>query len=135
MIGLELVPGIARETAHRLRRHPNVEVCAGDAAETVPGEATVLYLYNPFDARVMRRFAEVLPARADRPQATRRSITRSGLQRAQPASLSITAVLRQVRPLASLDEGICAPAQRRKPVVGTAEGAGNRLLPSGSARS
>lgn len=71
MIGLELVPGIARETAHRLRRHPNVEVRAGDAVEIVPREATFLYLYNPFDARVMRRFAEVLLARADRPQALR----------------------------------------------------------------
>jgi SAM-dependent methyltransferase len=71
MVGLELVPRIAGETAERLRRFPNVEIRCGDAVQTVPPEGTFFYLYNPFDAPVMSRFADALLARADRPRELR----------------------------------------------------------------
>lgn len=67
MIGLELLPEVARRTAERLRAHPNVRIVSGDAVEGIPPEGTVYYLYNPFDAVVMRRFADALLARAARP--------------------------------------------------------------------
>lgn len=71
MIGLELIPAIARQTADRLRPHANVEIRAGDAVDVLPAEGTFFYLYNPFDARVMRRWAGALLARAERPRALR----------------------------------------------------------------
>lgn len=71
MLGLELLPRIARETAERLRRFPNVEIRCGDAVQIVPPEGTFFYLYNPFDASVMGRFADALLARADRPRVLR----------------------------------------------------------------
>lgn len=67
MVGLELLPSVAAETAARLRRYPNVEIVCGDAVELMPPEGTFFYLYNPFDAPVMRRFADALLARAARP--------------------------------------------------------------------
>lgn len=71
MVGVELLPAVARETAARLHGHANVEIRCGDAVELIPPEGTFFYLYNPFDAPVMRRFAEALAARADRPDALR----------------------------------------------------------------
>jgi SAM-dependent methyltransferase len=71
MVGVELLPAVAHETAGRLRGHANVEIRCGDAVELIPPEGTFFYLYNPFDAAVMRRFAEALAARAARPDALR----------------------------------------------------------------
>jgi hypothetical protein len=67
MVGLELVPAVAGATAARLRPYLNVEIRCGDAVELLPPEGTFFYLYNPFDAQVMRRFADALLARAERP--------------------------------------------------------------------
>jgi SAM-dependent methyltransferase len=56
MVGIELDENIATETRHRLRRFDNVEIIAGDAVEQLPQDASLIYLYNPFDARVMHTF-------------------------------------------------------------------------------
>jgi hypothetical protein len=71
MVGLELVPSVATATAERLRRYRNVEVVCGDAVKAIPPEGTFFYLYNPFDAPVMRRFADALLACAAGPAALR----------------------------------------------------------------
>lgn len=71
MVGLELVPEVADQTARRLRRHANVEIRRGDATALLPADGTFFYLYNPFDAGVMRRFADAVLARAARPSAVR----------------------------------------------------------------
>ncbi len=55
--GIELDPEIAAATARRLRRYPSVRISCGDATELLPVEATVFYLFNPFEEHVMRRFA------------------------------------------------------------------------------
>lgn len=60
IIGVEIVPAVAAATARRLAPYPNVEIVCGDAVDLVPPEGTFFYLYNPFDARVMRRFADAL---------------------------------------------------------------------------
>lgn len=67
LVGIELVPAVAEHAAARLRRFGNVEIRCGDAVDLIPPEATFFYLYNPFDAAVMRRFADRLLARAARP--------------------------------------------------------------------
>ena len=69
--GIELDPEICAGTARRLRRHANVTVVCGDATELIPPEGTVFYLFNPFDATVMTRFAEAL---LRRPPGARKTI-------------------------------------------------------------
>lgn len=62
IVGLELDHDVARRTARRMRRHPNVTVVAGDAIEHLPADGTLFFLYNPFDAAVMARFVDRLQA-------------------------------------------------------------------------
>jgi hypothetical protein len=62
IVGIELDPDVAARTGRRLRRHPNVTIVAGDATEALPHDGTVFYLFNPFDAGVMRRFIEAFLA-------------------------------------------------------------------------
>jgi hypothetical protein len=71
MVGLELLPSVAAATAERLRGHPNVEIVCGDAVALIPADGTFFYLYNPFDAPVMQRFADALLARAAPPAGLR----------------------------------------------------------------
>jgi SAM-dependent methyltransferase len=54
--GIELDPAVAAATARRLRRHPSVRIVCGDATALLPVEATVFYLFNPFEEHVLRRF-------------------------------------------------------------------------------
>jgi len=54
--GLELDPGIAARAAKRLRKFPNVAVIGGDALINLPADATVIFMFNPFDAAVMQLF-------------------------------------------------------------------------------
>lgn len=56
IVGIELDENIANQTRHRLRRFENVEIIAGDALEQLPRDASLIYLYNPFDALVMQFF-------------------------------------------------------------------------------
>jgi SAM-dependent methyltransferase len=54
MVGIELDEQIAQQTRRRLRQFANVEIINGNAVSLIPEDATLLYLYNPFDADVMR---------------------------------------------------------------------------------
>ena len=63
IVGLEMDPEIAAATAKRLRRHSNVTIINADATTSVPGDATLLYLYNPFDGPATERFKADLVAR------------------------------------------------------------------------
>jgi SAM-dependent methyltransferase len=62
LVGIELDSGIAAQTRRRLRRYPAVRVVCGDAATELPAEASVFYLFNPFDESVVARFAGTLRA-------------------------------------------------------------------------
>jgi hypothetical protein len=55
MVGIELEPEVAAATARRLRRFPNVTIVNADATTAVPDDATLLYLYSPFDWPTMQR--------------------------------------------------------------------------------
>ena len=54
--GIELEASVAAQTAKRLRNYTNVKILAGDACQLLPDEGSLIYLYNPFNAEVMRRF-------------------------------------------------------------------------------
>lgn len=58
IVGLELDPAVAEKTRKRLRHYSNVTIVTGDAIDNLPPDASLLYLYNPFDATVMRRLSE-----------------------------------------------------------------------------
>lgn len=62
IVGIELDEEVAAETRHRLRKHDNVTVVAGNVLDLVPEDGTLFYLYNPFHADVLERFAERLVA-------------------------------------------------------------------------
>ncbi len=63
LVGIELDPEVCAKTRHRLRRRANVTVLCGDATELLPPDGTVFYLFNPFDERVLRRFADAIADR------------------------------------------------------------------------
>jgi len=63
IIGIELDPEVATETAHRLRRHENCTVLSGDALELLPPDGTLFYLYNPFGAEQVTDLRTRLAAR------------------------------------------------------------------------
>jgi hypothetical protein len=58
--GIELDPEIAAQTRNRLRRFQNVSILTGDVCELIPADASLFYLFNPFDGSVMQRFIDVL---------------------------------------------------------------------------
>jgi SAM-dependent methyltransferase len=68
LYGIELDRDICAGTAKRLRRWPNATILCGDATELLPAEATVFYLFNPFDHTVMQRFADAVLALPPRPR-------------------------------------------------------------------
>ena len=49
MVGLEIDPAVASATARRLSAFGNVMIIHDDATTGVPDDATLLYMYNPFD--------------------------------------------------------------------------------------
>lgn len=55
--GLEADPRLARSAVRRFGRWPNVEIRQGDAVEHLPDDGTLFFLFNPFDAETMERFA------------------------------------------------------------------------------
>jgi SAM-dependent methyltransferase len=63
MIGIELEPDVAAATARRLSRFANVTIINADATTAVPGDATLVYLYNPFDRAAIERFKANLAGR------------------------------------------------------------------------
>lgn len=58
MIGIELDPAVASETKRRLRRFRNVQIVNANVLEFLPRNGTLFYLYNPFNAEVMRGFRD-----------------------------------------------------------------------------
>jgi SAM-dependent methyltransferase len=66
IVGIEIDPELYKATARRLRRRSNVRVVCGDATQLLPSDGSVFYLFNPFDAEVMDRFAAALLARGRR---------------------------------------------------------------------
>lgn len=63
IIGIELDPDVAAETARRLRRHENCTVLSGDALELLPLDGTLFYLYNPFGPEQVTDLRSRLAAR------------------------------------------------------------------------
>lgn len=55
IVGLELDPDVADSVRRRTRSRPNVVIITGDAVENLPGDGTIFYAFNPFDAAVMSR--------------------------------------------------------------------------------
>lgn len=58
IIGIELDPEIAAQTRRRLRKYSNVRIVTGDAIENLPGEGTVIFLFNPFGEATVKRFRD-----------------------------------------------------------------------------
>jgi SAM-dependent methyltransferase len=56
MVGIEIDEEITRFARHRLRKHSNVTILAGDAIALLPADATKFYLWNPFRTEMARRF-------------------------------------------------------------------------------
>jgi tRNA A58 N-methylase Trm61 len=56
MFGIELDPGVAEATRQRLSKYKNVTIITADVCESIPEDATVFYLFNPFKPDVMERF-------------------------------------------------------------------------------
>ncbi len=48
IVGLELDPVIASQTAKQFSRWKNVNIIAGDAVYNLPVDGTIFYFYNPF---------------------------------------------------------------------------------------
>ena len=60
IVGIELDPEVCAKVERRLRRRANVTILCGDATELLPADASVFYLFNPFDDAVMHRFADAV---------------------------------------------------------------------------
>ncbi|MGE5404429.1 MAG: methyltransferase domain-containing protein [Candidatus Saccharibacteria bacterium] len=58
--GVELNDKVAQQTAKRFAKYNNVDIINGDALESIPQEATVFYLYNPFVGSIVLRYKEKL---------------------------------------------------------------------------
>ena len=58
--GLEIDPSEATKTARRLQKWKNVSIRCGNAIEILPGDATLVYLFNPFTETLMRAFSKRL---------------------------------------------------------------------------
>jgi SAM-dependent methyltransferase len=56
IVGLEYDPAVAAATKARLAKYPNVTVIQGNALDHLPEDATVMYLYNPFERPVVAEF-------------------------------------------------------------------------------
>jgi len=58
--GLEQLRDVGEATRRRLRPYKNVTIIIGDAIDHLPDDGTLFYLFNPFDERIVRRFADRL---------------------------------------------------------------------------
>lgn len=66
IVGIEIDPSTAADTARRFARFKNVEIISGDAAEHVRATGgTLFYLFNPFLGEPLRRFAESIKEMRD----------------------------------------------------------------------
>ncbi len=58
LVGIELSETVAAAARERFKEYPQVTVIAGDAVENIPADATVFYLFNPFENDVLVRFLD-----------------------------------------------------------------------------
>jgi SAM-dependent methyltransferase len=56
LIGIELDPEIASQTAKRLEKYKNVTIIEGDVINLLPKEPALFYMFNPFNCQVMNQF-------------------------------------------------------------------------------
>jgi len=56
--GIELDPDVAKNTASRLRSYGQVKILCGDARELIPMDASLFYLFNPFNEIVVAAFLQ-----------------------------------------------------------------------------
>jgi SAM-dependent methyltransferase len=56
IVGIEVDEEIANLARQRLKEYPNVTIVTGDVLDNLPTDATKFYLWNSFQADVMRRF-------------------------------------------------------------------------------
>jgi SAM-dependent methyltransferase len=57
-IGIEIDQQITEETKQRLKKYPNITIIHGDILENIPDNATIFYMFNPFNDVIMRKFKE-----------------------------------------------------------------------------
>ena len=65
IVGVDLdenIAGIARE---RLKNHENVAILTGSILDNMPKEATVFYLFNPFNSTILEQFVQKIEEEID----------------------------------------------------------------------
>lgn len=60
IVGLELDPQVARQTAKQFTKWNNVSIISGDAISNLPIDGTIFYFYNPFFEEKVRQFQQKL---------------------------------------------------------------------------
>lgn len=60
IVGLELDPRVAKQTAMQFAKWGNVTIKAGDAIANLPADGTIFYFYNPFSEQKVREFEQKL---------------------------------------------------------------------------
>lgn len=60
LIGIEIDQEIALFTKERLRNYLNVNIIHGDILENIPPDATIFFMFNPFNEVIMRKFKKRL---------------------------------------------------------------------------
>lgn len=62
IIGVELDPDVAAFTKNRLRKYDSVHIIQGNVLDCDLSEATVCYLFNPFDEKMLGGFLDQMEA-------------------------------------------------------------------------
>ncbi|MGH7139751.1 MAG: methyltransferase domain-containing protein [Pirellulales bacterium] len=70
MVGIELDPDVAARVRRRLRGMRNIEIISGDAVAFTPADATICFMFNPFNRAVMERWHDAVLARHSAPRLT-----------------------------------------------------------------
>jgi len=58
--GIEIDNEIAKWTSKRLRNYSNVEIICGDINQNIPQNASLFYLFNPFNELILEKFRNLL---------------------------------------------------------------------------
>jgi SAM-dependent methyltransferase len=69
LIGVELDPDVAEEARQRTAECPNIEIRCANVLEdhSVLEEATVYYLFNPFNGKIFSKFVSLLEKKCPHP--------------------------------------------------------------------
>lgn len=60
LIGIEIDYEIAFNTKERLKNYANINIIHGDVLDNIPPEATIFFVFNPFNEVIMGKFIERL---------------------------------------------------------------------------